>query len=103
MTSYHLEMLDEIYEYADNPLYECDNIICDNLKTIPILSTYQLQAILAVRNETAQLCKKIPYSREDIRSLIENKEINLRGPIAKIEDNLCILEYLFAKAVGDEQ
>ena len=95
-------MLEEIYEYADNPQYECDKIIHDNLKRIPMLSTSRLQAVLFVRNETARLCEKIPFSREDIISLIENKEVSLTGPVARIEDNLYILEYLFAKAIGEE-
>ena len=102
MTSYHLRLLEEIYEYADNPEYECDKIIRDNSKKIPMLNTSQLQAVSAVRLDTARLCRLFPYSREDIRSLIENHEVSLTGNITKIEDNLCILEYIFEKATGED-
>ena len=101
MTSYHLKLLEEIYEYADNPQYECDKIIRDNLTKIPMLNTSQLRTILAVRSDAAYLCRKIPYSREDIRSLIDNDEVSLTGKVAEIEDKLCILEYLFARATGE--
>ena len=53
MTSHHLKLLEEIYEYADNPQYECDKIIRDNLTKIPMLNTSQLRTILTVRGNTA--------------------------------------------------
>lgn len=102
MTSQHLKLQEQLYEYADNPQYECDRVINENIKRVPMLSTVQLRDILAIRQDTARLCKQIPYSREDIQELIENREVSLVGSVTKIEDNLSLIEFIFAKAIGEE-
>lgn len=89
-------------EYAVNPQCEYDKIIAKNKKYIPLLSTEQLCTVHWHRYTALRLSKNIPYSREDIRSLVENEEVDPFNVIAELDYAYTVLEYIFSKVNGEE-
>ncbi len=98
----HNQLANLLYEYSDNPENEFDKVIRANINRIPIMNENQLRMIIMLRYQTSLLCKDIPYTREEILSLIENNEVSLSGPFAQIENNLNTAEFIFDKARGEE-
>lgn len=91
-----------IMGYAANPECEYDRIIAQNKKYIPLLSTEQLCTIYWHRMSAVRLCRLIPYSREDVRSLVENEEVDPLNRVAELDYAFTVLEYIFSK-VNDEE
>ena len=87
---------------ADNPENEFDKIISKNKKCLNIMTEEQLSEIHTLRQLTAKLCRDIPYSREDIASLIENNEVSPYNKVAELENNFMIAEYIFARLNGEK-
>ncbi|MBP3939594.1 MAG: hypothetical protein IK955_09315 [Clostridia bacterium] len=91
-----------IMGYAANPECEYDRIIAQNKKYIPLLSTEQLCTIYWHRMSAVRLCRLIPYSREDVRSLVENEEVDPLNRVAELDYAFTVLEYIFSKVNGEE-
>lgn len=91
-----------IMGYAVNPECEYDKIISKNKRYIPLLSTEQLCTIYWHRMRAVRLCNLIPYSREDVRSLVENGEVDPLNKVAELDYAFSVLEYIFSKVNGED-
>lgn len=91
-----------ILEAAENPKNEIEKIISQNKEFLHIISDKDLGSIFMLRMTGKRLCNLIPYSREDIASLIENEEVSPYDKVAELENTFLILEHIFSKYNGKE-
>lgn len=91
-----------ILEAAENPKNEIEKIISQNKEFLHIISDKDLGSIFILRMTGKRLCNLIPYSREDIASLIENEEVSPYDKVAELENTFLILEHIFSKYNGKE-
>lgn len=95
-------LYNNLMAYADNPENEFDKIISRNSKCLNIMTEQQLSEIYTLRQLSAKLCRIIPYSREDIASLVENNEVSPYNKVAELENYFMIAEYIFAQLNGEK-
>lgn len=96
------ELLRTLLEIADNPENEFDKFIKENKETLYIMSEKHLCYIYHVRKKAHRLCKIIPYTREEIQMLIENKEVTVYNLVAQLEDQYNIADYYFTISRGEK-
>lgn len=94
--------LNELYAVAENPETELDKIITKNKEYLHMMSENDLGSIYMLRFTGNRLCRLIPYSREDIASLVENEEVSPYDRIAELENTFAIVEYIFSKYNNEE-
>lgn len=100
--SFKTQLQDKLSQIADKPENAFDKIISDNKSILSEMNENQLCEIYTLRNNSLRLCRIIPYSREDIASLIENNEVSPYNTVAELENNFTIAECIFARIRGEE-
>lgn len=99
---YKMELLEALLKIADEPENEFDKFIAQNKDTLYLMDTKLLRSLIQVRTTAARMCQKIPFTREEIRMLIENKEVSVYNLVAKLEDQFNIADYFFTIARGEK-
>ena len=89
-------------DFAENPQNEFDRIITENKSCLNTMDENQLCEMYTLRNDASRLCQIIPYSREDITSLIENNEVSPFNRVAELENYFLIAECIFTRLRGEE-
>ncbi|MEE1066471.1 MAG: hypothetical protein UH249_10110 [Acutalibacteraceae bacterium] len=96
------DLLYKLTDIANDPQNEFDKIIAANKRYLLLLSADDLSALCTLRRKSLRLCRKIPYSREDITSLVDNSEVSPYEMVAELEYSFRIADYIFSKVSGEE-
>ena len=102
MNNRRTTLLDTLTDIANNPENEYDKIIAKNKRYLLLLPERHLSSIYWTRVKACKLCNMIPYSRKDIRSLVENDNIDPFNYVAELENTFTTLEYIFSKVNGED-
>lgn len=100
--SFKSQLFDQLANFAANPENEFDKIISENKDCLTLMSEDQLCEMYTLRNMSARLCRIVPYSRDDIASLIESNEVSPYNKVAELENYFMIAECIFARLRGEE-
>lgn len=100
--SYKSELLEKLIKAADNPQNEFDGIIGENRAALKEMDEYQLSDIYALRRKAERLCRRIPFSREEIKLLIQSNEVRADSMTAELENCFSEAEYVFSKVSGGQ-
>lgn len=96
------ELKEKLEKIADNPQNSFDRIILDNRGILENMSEAQLSDIYMLRKKCENLCRIIPYEREEIALLVESGEVDPKNRIAELHDCFTAAEYIFAKAKNED-
>lgn len=100
--SFKSQLFDKLTQIASEPENEFDKIISQNQDCLTLMTEEQLCEMYTLRNTSAKLCRIVPYSREDVASLIENNEVSPFNKVAELENNFMIAECIFTRLRGEE-
>ncbi len=95
--SFKSQLLDGLLKIAEKPENAFDKIIAKNRNCLKTMSEDTLCEISTLRFEAAKICRIIPYSRDDIASLIENDEVSPYNMVAELENRFLIIEHIFER------
>ena len=96
------ELIEKLEKICDNPENEFDKIIRKNRKLIRKMDEKKISEIYMTRRKAAKLCGIIGYKREEVKLLVNLREVDMNSKVAELEDCFNILEYLLEKAESEE-
>lgn len=100
--SFKSQLFDKLIQISYDPENEFDKLITQNQECLARMTEEQLCEMYTLRNIAAKLCRIVPYSREDVASLIENNEVSPFNKVAELENSFMIAECIFARLRGEE-
>ncbi len=95
-------LFDKLSTIAEKPENEFDKIISENKAYLILMNESQLGEMCALRDYCAKLCRVVPYSRNDVASLIENNEVSPYDKVAELENHFLIAECIFTRLRGEK-
>ena len=100
--SFKTELLGKLKMAADNPENEFDRIISENKAVLEKMDERRLSDIYTLRRKAERLCRQIPFSRDDMKLLIDSGEVSSDSLIAELENCFAAADYVFSKVNGKE-
>ena len=91
------ELLEKLNIIAENPENEFDRIVSANADALIEMDEEQLSDVYMLRRRCERLCRLVPYSREDVSSLVSFGDVRAGSRTAELNECFDSAEYIFLK------